>query len=104
MALFTHGSTQPVRRHSAAHPQARYCPPAVLVTHGKESNEQIPTVPWAFWRASHFLPLFAPRRANGAVFAQNRRFDVAIYGEDVDERKVDRKNPPPSPTVYKTDT
>lgn len=51
-----------------------------------------------------FSPFFAPRRANGAVFAQDRRFDVAIYGEDVDERKVDRKNPPPSPTVYKTDT
>lgn len=40
----------------------------------------------------------------GLFFAQDRRFNVAIYGEDVDERKVDRKNPPPSPTVYKTDT
>ena len=39
LALPAYGSTQPVRRHSAAHPQARYCPPAVLVTHGKESNE-----------------------------------------------------------------
>ena len=77
-----------------------------LVTHGKESNAMggAGLVLSVEWRVSHFLPLLPPKRANGAVFAQNRRFDVAIYGEDVDERKVDGKNPPPSPTVYKTDT
>lgn len=47
----------------------------------------------AFGEFPTFSPFFAPRRANGAVFAQNRRSDVAIYGEDVDERKVDRKKP-----------
>lgn len=79
---------------------------AALVTHGKESNAMggAGLVLSVEWRVSHFLPLLPPKRANGAVFAQNRRFDVAIYGEDVDERKVDGKNPPPSPTVYKTDT
>ena len=79
---------------------------AALLTHRKESN----VIGWAGLvlsverQVSHFLPLLPLKRANGAVFAQNRRFDVAIYGEDVDERKVDGKNPPPSPTVYKTDT
>ena len=54
--------------------------------------------------SSPLSPPFAPKASEWGCFSQNRRFDVAIYGEDVDERKVDGKNPPPSPTVYKTDT